>query len=314
MGTYARGQVACMMRIRNEARWIRSILERAFHLVGSIVVLDDGSDDETILECLRAVYQDDALAQEAYEGTRDALSTTGYYVWDVTQTAANVRDVELTPAARVLHVLQSPFRPATARPTQAVSEIRDKNFLWEYCKANVPFLHMLCLDGDELPSRRFMRQFGQAIAALERQVDIMHIPFVYLWDAPGQIRMDGIYGLADDALPRLRFPRLFSIARVSSEQLHIMRFSWEGSKGGFHCGSIPRENFRPNGVDPVAAIYAQPLIHFGYWDGEDRQRKFEFYNRIDPGNTFEGEYRHIIGQPNQHAPGPVVLVPWEDQE
>src|SRR3972149_957450 len=264
MGTYARGQVACMMRIRNEARWIRSILERAFHLVGSIVVLDDGSDDETILECLRAVYQDDALAQEAYEGTRDALSTTGYYVWDVTQTAANVRDVELTPAARVLHVLQSPFRPATARPTQAVSEIRDKNFLWEYCKANVPFLHMLCLDGDELPSRQSMRQFGQAIAALERQGDIMHIPFVYLWDAPGQIRLDGIYGLAGGALPRLRFPRLVSIARASSEQLHIMRFSWEGSKGGFHCGSIPRENFRPNGVDPVAAIYAQPLIHFGY--------------------------------------------------
>src|SRR3972149_4986157 len=208
MGTYARGQVACMMRIRNEARWIRSILERAFHLVGSIVVLDDGSDDETILECLRAVYQDDALAQEAYEGTRDALSTTGYYVWDVTQTAANVRDVELTPAARVLHVLQSPFRPATAGPV----------------------------------------------------------------------------------------------------------LSGGGSKGGSHRGSIPRENFRPNGVDPVAAISAQRLIRFGYWDGEDRQRKFEFYNRIDPGNTFEGEYRHIIGQPHQHAPGPVVLVPWEDQE
>jgi glycosyltransferase involved in cell wall biosynthesis len=282
-----------MMRIRNEERWIQEVLSKTFGAVQTIVVLDDGSDDHTKDECIAAcgglidMHEDGAI--QVYQGK---------------ETPAGDRNI--------LHFIKSPFRPA-ARESQAVSEIRDKNFLWEYCKSKVLFRHMLCLDGDEVPSQAFIRDFSQIIGWLEKQVDVVSIPFIYLWDSNAQRRVDGIYGNLADGYPRLRFPRLFTIDRITADQLHIMRFSWEGSKGGFHCGSIPRENFRPNGVEPTSAVFARPLIHYGYRDDSDRRRKYAFYNQIDPGNKFEGEYKHIIGEPNVHAPGQVALIPWSDQ-
>jgi hypothetical protein len=56
-----------------------------------------------------------------------------------------------------------------------------------------------------------------------------------------------------------------------------------------------------------------PVVHFGYLDEAERQRKYVFYNKIDPGNQVEGEYRHIIGEPDVHAPGPVELVAYKDE-
>lgn len=289
-------QNACMMRVRNEARWIAWSLERSFAVVDTIVVLDDGSDDLTGFKILSTL-----MGAQAAPDTRAWRSGT-------------IKIVERGPKS--IHYIKSPFRPA-ARNSQAVSEIRDKNFLWEYCKAKVRFTHMLCLDGDEVLSREFIEGFDEIQEYLETQADVVTIPFIYLWDGDDQIRVDGIYGNLDDGAPRLRFPRLFTIKRVTHEQLHIMRFAWEGSKGGFHCGSVPRENFKitVNGqlADIAGATYLAPVIHLGYRDAADRLRKYKFYNFIDPGNQFEGEYRHIIGEPNIHAPGPVELKPWVEE-
>lgn len=289
--SHDRSQVACMMRIRNEARWIRKSLEQTFKVAKTIVILDDGSDDDTYAECLEAIGVNPE--QHLYP-------------------EAGSVEVHDTVYGTTLHYIHSPFRPAV-RPTQAVSEIRDKNFLWEYCKSRVDFAHMLCLDGDEVLSKEFVQDFTELYDALEAEVDIVNVPFLYLWDGDNQIRIDGIYGNLPDGHPRLRFPRVFSIKRVDMDTLHVMRFSWEGSKGGFHCGSVPRENFRPRGkTEQVSAEFFPPVIHYGYRDEVDRQRKFTFYNKIDPGNKFEGEYLHIIGEPNVHAPGPVVIKPWSE--
>lgn len=283
-------RVACMMRIRNEARWIRKSLEQTFKVAKTVVILDDGSDDKTQDECFEAF--DPGQGSLHYSDRDDII-------------IAEDDD-------KILHYIKSPFRPAV-RPTQAVSEIRDKNFLWEYCKSRVDFAHMLCLDGDEVLSKEFVQDFTELYDALEAEVDIVTVPFLYLWDSDDQIRIDGIYGNLPDGHPRLRFPRVFSIKRVDMDTLHVMRFSWEGSKGGFHCGSVPRENFRPRGkTEQVSAEFFPPVIHYGYRDAADRQRKFTFYNKIDPGNKFEGEYLHIIGEPNVHAPGPVVIKPWSE--
>jgi glycosyltransferase involved in cell wall biosynthesis len=291
--SHDRSRIACMMRIRNEARWIRKSLEQTFKVAQTIVILDDGSDDDTRVECVDAV----GGQIDSYENGAVSLITGKQLV---------------AGEENILHYIKSPFRPAV-RPTQAVSEIRDKNFLWEYCKSRVNFTHMLCLDGDEVLSKEFVQDFGELYEALEAEVDIVTVPFLYLWDTSNTIRIDGIYGNLPDGHPRLRFPRVFSIKRVSEDHLHIMRFSWEGSKGGFHCGSVPRENFRPRGsTEQVSAEFFPPIIHYGYRDEADRRRKFTFYNKIDPGNKFEGEYLHIIGEPNIHAPGPVVLKPWSE--
>jgi O-antigen biosynthesis protein len=291
-----RHDVACMMRIRNEGRWIRENLERTFEVAEVVVALDDGSDDDTIEQCFAALSTDPAKT------LRSEPRLNGVH------TAAGMRECGGTR----LVILRSPFRPAYARPLQGVSEIRDKNYLWEYCKANVAFRHMLCLDGDERLSLGFIRHFDAAIGMLESSVDVLTLPFVYLWDGDDRIRVDGLYGWAADNLPQLRFPRLFTIDRVTPDELHTMRFSWQGTKGGFHCGSVPRECFRPFGTDPTGGTYQMPIVHYGYRDEEDRQRKYEFYNRIDPNNEFEGCYRHIIGEPDRHAPGPVQLIPYVD--
>lgn len=77
--------------------------------------------------------------------------------------------------------------------------------------------------------------------------------------------------------------------------------------GNLHCGNVPR------GVPGPAAATDVRLKHYGYLDPEQRQRKYAWYTRIDPGNHGEDEYRHLIGVPGaRHAPGPAVLVPWHE--
>jgi hypothetical protein len=36
------------------------------------------------------------------------------------------------------------------------------------------------------------------------------------------------------------------------------------------------------------------LLHYGYLHKEDRVRKFHWYNKIDPNNAFEDQYRHMV--------------------
>lgn len=289
-----------MSRIRNEARWIARNLHRTFQCVRTVVLWNDASTDETEREVTQALLK---LGVEDGQRTPWGWIISGKSLYG---------EIEL-------HWVNSPFRPAR-RTILEVSEIRDKQALWEYVKSNVLFTHVLCLDGDEMLSQALIAHFGHLETRFLEGADILHIPFIYLWNNESTRRVDGIYGAADDGLPRFRVPRAFTIARVDEYDLFEQRFAWEGHRqgrqvlGGFHCGSIPRENFRIGGGvrDLMADTIPWPIIHFGYLYDADRQAKFKFYNRIDPGNVFEGEYRHMVEIPNIHAPGPTLLVPYED--
>lgn len=289
-----RDSVIMMARVRNEERWIARNLERTFQVAKTVVLWDDGSTDNTFGHALHAAFPVFGTGVDPLEPGTVEVHSSKY---------------------RELHYLRSPFRPAVNEMFE-VSEIRDKNMLWEYVKAQVKFKHVLCVDGDEMLSLEAIRHFDEAIAQLESGSDMIALPFVYLWNNEQTRRVDGIYGYLPDGLQRLRFPRLFSVQRVDPYDLYEMRFAWMGHRqgrkvlGGFHCGSVPQENFTPKVSGPV---FPYPIVHFGYMDPADRQRKFEWYNKIDPGNKFEGEYRHIIEQPNIHASGPTELVPWEDK-
>ena len=192
--TTRKSRTACMMRCRNEGRWIRRSLERTFAVAGTVVVWDDGSVDDQRAECLAAMGPD-AVARE-------------------------VGGVEVVSGAPgVLHYVHSPFHPAV-RDRERVNEIRDKNLLYYYCKARVDFDHMLCMDGDEVLSLDALRNFDRAVDYLEFGVaDVLTIPFVYLWDSMAERRTDGLYGDGEDGHPRLRFPRLFTVVRMSEANL-----------------------------------------------------------------------------------------------
>lgn len=299
-----RDNVAAMLRIKNESRWIRRSLERIFMVAKYVVILDDGSTDHTELECKLALSTDVITVSTGSDAHKTIVSGIELqsmpWGW--------IGRGQVAAGATELHFLNSPFANVV-RPKERVSEIRDKRVLWYYAKAAIPATHWLCFDGDEMPSLSFVRHFDTAYKMLERGDDILHFPFVYLWDSEDMQRVDGIYGSRRDGMKLLNFPRYFTVKRCSEQAIFDMTFAWEGTKGGFHCGSIPREKF------PYKkwGEFKHPIVHFGYLDDPLRQRKFQFYREIDPGNKAEGEYMHIIGQPNVHAPGPVRLEPWRDE-
>lgn len=289
-----RDQTAAMYRVKNEARWIQRSLDRTFQVCQTIVILDDGSTDETEEECAAS------LGEQA-EVHRQSWGWTG--------------EEERAEGGCVLHFLYSPFT-GNVRPHYRVSEIRDRNVLWWFCQANVRFDYMLCLDGDEWLSLDAIKHWPDVIAMTDQGVDIVLLPFVYLWDGEDQQRWDGLYGPGQSTNKTLCFPRLFTWQRVGMQDQFDMRFAWEGSQGGFHCGSVPMEKFlvSENRIAPQRGTFPHLIVHAGYIDATMRRAKYEFYNRINPGNVFEGQYAHCIGEPDRWCPGPVQLAPYRDVE
>lgn len=243
-----RNDVLCMMRIKNEGRWIARSLERTFEVCRTVVIFDDHSTDNT--------------KREAVGANRPGDSELYWY--------------------------DSPFQ-------ETVNEVRDKNYLWNMV-CDRKFRHVLCLDGDEMLSRAAVREFGNATNRLEQGAQVCVLPFIYLWNDETHRRIDGVYH-------DIRHARLFTIDR--SPDFRTSKFVGHGA--GFHCGSIPdRLNFGHRDMPNM------PIVHFGYLDDEIRRRKLTFYNELDPDNEGEGYYKHIVGEPNHLAPGPVKLVHWED--
>ena len=296
-----RDRVVMMARVKDEARWIGRCLASVWPVAATVVLWDDGSTDGTGHAAVQAVP-----GPSRFHFDHGAVVIVESLSSDV------------GPCA--LHLLASLFtRPVAGREVERVNEIRDKNMLWAYVKVATAGDVILCLDGDEALSRRAQHVLPELIAWMVDDpvgADILVLPFVYLWDADDRQRVDAIYGWrdAERTVKRLAFPRVFSLTRSTPLDRFNQCFRWEGNPGGFHCGSIPNEAYWPRGRgnEPLRLYADAPVIHFGYRDAADRRRKYEFYNRIDPHNQTEGEYRHIIGEPNVHAPGPVELAPWED--
>lgn len=296
----SRDRTVCMMRIKNEARWIGRNLERTWQVCSKVVLWDDGSTDET---------RDVAFGSIVEKGEIDMVPGGGGFI--------GRGQTSYGPAE--LHFLRSPYT-SMVRPKMRRNELRDKNCLWWYVKSAVDFDYVLCLDGDEVLSKKALAAFGEMWVWFKTQTcDWIDLPFIYLWNDEQTRRVDGIYGdrtnPADppaDRAPRLRFPRFFSIMRLDAQQLYDTRFTWLGSRGGIHCGSIPQEGF--HAIKPIKQFASHaPVLHYGYLDKAMREAKYTFYNEVDPGNQFEGFYEHIIEKPNQHAPGPVEFAPYVDE-
>ena len=290
----SRDRTVCMMRVKNEERWIGRNLERTWQVASKVVLWDDGSTDET------------------ERAARLSISILGE------QVAINggvIYRGETSHGPVELHWLDSPYADGVVRPKMRRNELRDKNALWWYVKGAIDFDYVLCLDGDEVLSRKALAAFGEMwVWFSSGACDWISLPFIYLWDSEDQRRIDGIYGdRPEDKSPKLRFPRFFSIKRLDEQQLYDTKFAWVGTRGGLHCGSIPQEGFHQIKPKQLHAHHAY-VLHYGYLDRDLRQTKFTMYNEIDPNNQFEGFYMHIIGEPNVHAPGPVQLVPWADAD
>jgi glycosyltransferase involved in cell wall biosynthesis len=155
-----------------------------------------------------------------------------------------------------------------------IHEARDKDFLLEKVWSAGAQVGDWCfmVDGDEMLHPDDVPNVAAAVHGVPVCYS-MHI--VYLWDREDQIRIDRWY-------KEFRRPSLF---KLTAQNLTFRRTAFGGN---FHCSSAPAQllGFQV----PLKAR----LLHFGYMHREDRVRKYEFYNSVDPENAFEDRYRHMV--------------------
>lgn len=155
-----------------------------------------------------------------------------------------------------------------------IHEARDKDFLlarvWEVATEGD---WCLMIDGDEMLHP--LDHDAVKAAVNSAMAPSYSLPIVYLWDREDQQRVDGRYSSSWR-------PSLF---RLTHRGLKFQRTEFGGN---FHCTSVPEEL-----ISCAAAIPAR-LLHLGYLHREDRVRKYEWYNRVDPNNEVEDRYRHMV--------------------
>lgn len=157
---------------------------------------------------------------------------------------------------------------------EGIHEARDKDWLlervWDHGATIGDWV--LCIDGDEIlhsDDVGVIRQFcsGPGTAAALR--------VLYLWDTEQKYRVDGVYR-------RFYRPSLFKLTQRS------LSFKRTEFGGNFHCSSVPASHIAA--ARPIGAR----LLHLGYLHAEDRVRKYHWYNAVDPANTVEDGYRHMV--------------------
>ena len=179
-------------------------------------------------------------------------------------------------------------------PFEGVNEARDKQLVLEHLLAANPEW-VLWIDGDEVL---------EAVAPMMLRSELTNplatwysMRVLYFWDALDRIRVDGCYA---------NFQRT-SLFRVRGQDRQRLRFQVVDDGANLHCCNYPR------GLTGNGYVSGAQIKHYGYLDRQQRQRKFEWYNKIDPNNEAEDCYRHIIETPGaKHAPGPTVLEAWAE--
>lgn len=156
-------------------------------------------------------------------------------------------------------------------------ETRDKNTLLQMAlKRNPDFI--LTIDGDEIivPNMRkiLFEELNQYPDAR-----VFEFQFLYVWDKENQCRYDGVFGNTWQK----------RLIRVKDQPVNL---HFEGTRypGNAHCAGIPANT---RGMDNSVRSRVK-ILHYGYYDDSLRQKKFKFYNDLDPNNVDFDGYRHII--------------------
>lgn len=170
---------------------------------------------------------------------------------------------------------------------EGLDEARDKEFLLDRTIEAIPADYRSYLDG--VPSSPWwcLAIDGDEVLApgdgalLEQLIEgdshVYSLRVLYLWNSERLVRTDGVY-------KTFRRPSLF---RLMNRAFRYQRTPW-GNGANFHCSNIPQELLHHS--TPCEAR----LLHYGYLHREDRVRKYEWYNSIDPNNSAEDGYRHIV--------------------
>ena len=176
---------------------------------------------------------------------------------------------------------------------EGVNEGRDKEFLLAAAIAVNPEW-VLFIDGDEVLEALAPVILKPEMASKQACAYSLHV--IYFWDHDDKYRVDGVYA-------NLHRASLFRLRGQPHDKLHFLKGRGEANlHNGGNC---------PQGLVGDHHVSGCRIKHYGYMRPEERQRKYELYNRIDPNNEAEDCYRHIIEIPGaRHAPGPTRLEHW----
>ncbi len=180
-------------------------------------------------------------------------------------------------------------------PFEGCNEGRDKRYLLSQILLLRPDW-ALWIDGDEALDKHtrdiLFEEAANPIAAW------FTLPVLYFWNSDTTYRTDGCYG---------SFHRR-SFFRVNNQDPSALHFPVGAGAAELHGGGNC-----PQGLVGEGYISRARIKHFGYLDPAERQRKYEWYNKVDPNTESEDCYRHIIEIPGaRHAPGPTVLQEWSE--
>lgn len=153
-------------------------------------------------------------------------------------------------------------------PFHGLNEARDKNYLLGKCQEQKPDW-VIWIDGDEILSPASHKAIMDSLYSPKQCISFR---VKYLWDREDQVRTDGVYG---------DFRRQSMFRPITGAK-------FLGEAPGFHTGNVPQALWR-------SCLYPDvDLLHLGYLNRDDRVRKYEWYNRVDPRNKREDEYRHVV--------------------
>lgn len=159
-------------------------------------------------------------------------------------------------------------------PFDTLDESRDKTYMLNThmfeALSLFPSSWVICIDGDEELCVSDPEAFKQQTLKNEDRVVSYAFQIVTLYDSPEQMRVDPPYN-------EMFRPSMFKIIRPGM----VFKSSAQHG-GGFHCSNVPADigfGVTLHQPEPVR------LRHYGYMRKEDRERKYEFYVKHDPGHA-----------------------------
>jgi O-antigen biosynthesis protein len=159
-----------------------------------------------------------------------------------------------------------------------LNESRDRNKLLQMSlKQNPDFI--LSLDGDEILMPNSQNILNNELNLFYPNKHVFEFQFLTLWDKYNQIRYDGAHS-------NIWQKRLF---RLKDQPMNLQIFD-SPFPGNLHCGSIPNNTL--NMDSPVRSN--AKILHLGKFDQNLRQKKYEWYTKIDPDNYSTDNYQHLI--------------------
>jgi len=157
-------------------------------------------------------------------------------------------------------------------------ETRDKNdLLNEAMKHNPDFI--LTLDGDQVLQPQAKDILFEELMILFPENSVFELQELSMYDNPNQYRYDGYFSNC--------WTKKIIRMNTQPKDLH---FKGNEYPGNAHCPSIPQTS--KDFDNPVRSRIK--ILHYGNYDKNLRNQKYDFNTNLDPNNTTFDGYVHII--------------------